>query len=53
MIATLPVYARAMADRGDPFAFANDLTGVYATSPTYGQTLAHFMTSYNLTRYDQ
>jgi len=28
-----------MADRGVPDAFANDLTGVYATDPSYGANL--------------
>jgi flagellum-specific peptidoglycan hydrolase FlgJ len=53
MIATLPIYSRAMADRGDPYRFAGDLTGVYATDPSYGATLGSYISTYALTRYDQ
>ncbi len=36
LIATNQVYARAMALTADPDAFADALTGVYATDPQYG-----------------
>jgi flagellum-specific peptidoglycan hydrolase FlgJ len=52
LLATSPIYQRAMADRAVPDAFANDLTGVYATDPTYGSTLIALMQLYDLYRYD-
>jgi len=41
-----------MADRRSPDAFANDLTGVYATDPSYGADLITIMRQYNLYRFD-
>ena len=41
-----------MADRNNPDAFANALTGVYATNPDYGSDLIQLMQQYNLYRYD-
>ena len=41
-----------MADRAVPDAFANDLTGVYATDPDYGANLIAIMRLYNLYRFD-
>src|SRR6202012_5231987 len=52
LLATASSYTRAMADRHLPDAFANDLTGVYATDPTYGASLIQIMQLYNLYRYD-
>jgi flagellum-specific peptidoglycan hydrolase FlgJ len=52
LLATTPSYQRAMADRAVPDAFANDLTGVYATDPDYGSTLISLMQLYDLYRYD-
>jgi flagellum-specific peptidoglycan hydrolase FlgJ len=52
LLATSGYYGKAMADRADPGAFANDLTGVYATDPGYGSTLIGLMNRYNLYRYD-
>jgi flagellum-specific peptidoglycan hydrolase FlgJ len=52
LLATSGYYARAMADRGYPDAFANDLTGVYATDPDYGANLIALMRLYNLYQYD-
>lgn len=52
LLATDSVYQRAMADRGVPDAFANDLTGVYATDPEYGTNLIAVMRLYNLYRFD-
>jgi flagellum-specific peptidoglycan hydrolase FlgJ len=52
LLATNPSYQRAMADRTVPDAFANDLTGVYATDPNYGANLIALMQLYDLYRYD-
>ena len=53
LLATSGYYQRAMADRAIPDAFANDLTGVYATDPDYGANLIAIMKLYNLYRFDQ
>jgi flagellum-specific peptidoglycan hydrolase FlgJ len=45
-------YQQAMTQRQDPDAFANDLTGVYATDPDYGANLIALMHLYHLYRYD-
>jgi flagellum-specific peptidoglycan hydrolase FlgJ len=52
LLATGSYYKQAMADRRSPDAFANDLTGVYATDPNYGASLISIMRQYNLYRYD-
>jgi flagellum-specific peptidoglycan hydrolase FlgJ len=52
LLATSGYYARAMADRAYPDAFANDLTGVYATDPGYGANLIALMKLYHLYQYD-
>ncbi|HEY7278304.1 MAG TPA: glycoside hydrolase family 73 protein, partial [Trebonia sp.] len=52
LLATSGYYARAMANRAYPDAFANDLTGVYATDPHYGANLIALMKLYNLYQYD-
>ena len=52
LLATGSSYKQAMADRRSPDAFANDLTGVYATDPDYGSNLITIMRQYNLYRYD-
>jgi flagellum-specific peptidoglycan hydrolase FlgJ len=52
LLATSGYYTRAMADRAVPDAFANDLTGVYATDPDYGSNLIALMRLYNLYRFD-
>jgi flagellum-specific peptidoglycan hydrolase FlgJ len=52
LLATSSYYTRAMADRDFPDAFANDLTGVYATDPSYGASLISLMKLYNLYQYD-
>jgi flagellum-specific peptidoglycan hydrolase FlgJ len=52
LLATSGFYQRAMADRAVPDAFANDLTGVYATDPEYGANLIALMKLYNLYRFD-
>jgi flagellum-specific peptidoglycan hydrolase FlgJ len=53
LLATSGYYTRAMADRAHPDAFANDLTGVYATDPDYGANLIALMKLYNLYQYDK
>ncbi len=52
LLATGSSYKQAMADRRSPDAFANDLTGVYATDPNYGASLIGLMRQYNLYRFD-
>jgi len=52
LLATAQVYAKARAALPDPFAFANALTGVYATDPKYGQLLGSIIQGSNLTQYD-
>ena len=52
LLATGESYQQAMANRHAPDAFANDLTGVYATDPNYGSNLIAIMRLYNLYRYD-
>ena len=52
LLATGSAYQQAMADRRSPDAFANDLTGVYATDPSYGADLITIMRQYNLYRFD-
>jgi flagellum-specific peptidoglycan hydrolase FlgJ len=52
LLATGESYQQAMANRQAPDAFANDLTGVYATDPNYGSNLIAIMRLYNLYRYD-
>ncbi len=52
LLATSGYYTRAMADRSNPNEFANALTGVYATNPSYGGDLIQIMQQYDLYRYD-
>jgi flagellum-specific peptidoglycan hydrolase FlgJ len=52
LLATSGYYTQAMADRNNPDAFANALTGVYATNPDYGSDLIQLMQQYDLYRYD-
>jgi flagellum-specific peptidoglycan hydrolase FlgJ len=51
-LATQPVYANAMTKKGNAKAFANALTGVYATAPNYGQSLISIMDRHNLYQFD-
>ncbi len=52
LLALGAAYQHAMASRHLPDAFANALTGVYATDPDYGANLVALMRLYNLYRYD-
>ena len=52
LLATKPVYARAKAKLPDVDAFADALTGVYATDSNYGRTLKAVMHGSNLYQYD-
>jgi flagellum-specific peptidoglycan hydrolase FlgJ len=52
LLATGESYQQAMANRHSPDAFANALTGVYATDPSYGSSLISIMRQYNLYKYD-
>ena len=51
LIATNRVYEKAMAQQADPEAFADALTGVYATDPQYGTTLKWVIKNYGFDRY--
>lgn len=53
LLATAPVYAPAMRHQDDPEAFADALTGVYATDPAYGTTLRYVMRTFNMEIHDQ
>jgi len=52
LLATGGPYASAMAKVSDPDAFADALTGVYATDPNYGTTLKYVIKNYGLAQYD-
>jgi flagellum-specific peptidoglycan hydrolase FlgJ len=47
-----PVYAKARTKLPDPDAFADALTGVYATDPNYGKLLKQIMKGSNLYKYN-
>lgn len=53
LLATAPVYKPAMEKKDDPEAFADALTGVYATDPAYGTTLKYVIKTYNFTMHDK
>ena len=53
LLATAPVYRPAMKNKDDPEAFADALTGVYATDPAYGTTLKYVIRTYNFTLHDK
>lgn len=53
LLATLKAYRPAMAVANDPNAFADKLTGVYATDPAYGGKLKKVIAAYHLDQYDQ
>ncbi len=52
LLATARVYAPAMAHKDDPDAFADALTGRYATDPRYGAKLKSLMRAQDLYQYD-
>ena len=53
LLATAPVYKMAMTFVTNPDAFADALTGVYATDPQYGFTLKWVIKNYGLSKYDR
>jgi hypothetical protein len=53
LLATSSQYVTAMRSRQNPEAFADALTGVYATDPQYGFTLKWVMTNYDFRQYDR
>lgn len=53
LLAQAKPYAKAREKLPDPFAFADALTGVYATDPKYGEKLKTLIRAYNLTQYDR
>jgi hypothetical protein len=53
LLATNSVYGAAMRNKDDPEAFADSLTGVYATDPAYGTTLKYVIKAYGFTFYDK
>jgi hypothetical protein len=53
LLATNTVYARAMQQARDPDAFADALTGVYATDPQYGFTLKWVMHNYGFDQFNR
>ena len=52
LLATAKVYAKAMEHKDDPNAFADALTGRYATDPNYGTSLKRLMAQQKLYQYD-
>ena len=53
LLATKAPYKKAMTHANDPEAFADALTGVYATDPNYGTTLKFVMEHYGLLKVDE
>ena len=53
LLATGLPYRNAMRLVNDPEAFADALTGVYATDPKYGFTLNWVIQNYGFARYDR
>jgi flagellum-specific peptidoglycan hydrolase FlgJ len=53
LLATNAVYSPAMKLKHDPEAFADALTGVYATDPNYGFTLKWVIRNYSFTQFDR
>lgn len=52
LLATHHAYSLAMSHTNDPDAFADALTGVYATDPHYGAKLVMIMHTHDLQQYD-
>ena len=53
LLATNRVYGAAMQFADDPEAFADALTGVYATDPKYGYTLRWVINTYGFKQHDR
>jgi hypothetical protein len=53
LLASNPVYKPAMEQRANPEAFADALTGVYATDPNYGTMLKFVIRNYGFIQFDQ
>lgn len=53
LLATANPYKPAMQKKDDPEAFADALTGVYATDPQYGMTLKWVIQNYGWSKYDK
>jgi hypothetical protein len=53
LLATYSLYAPTMQHANDPDAFADALTGRYATDPNYGFTVKWVINNYGLTAYDR
>lgn len=53
LLANAACYAPARACLPNIYAFANALTGVYATDPNYGAALGTIIRGSNLTQYDK
>ena len=53
LLATASAYKDAMKQADNPAAFADALTGVYATDPNYGFTLKWVIENYGLSQYDR
>ncbi|GAC1346445.1 MAG: hypothetical protein NVSMB18_28690 [Acetobacteraceae bacterium] len=53
LLATGSPYKKAMSLKDDPDAFADALTGVYATDPNYGTTLKYVIHTYDLAAQDK
>ena len=53
LLATGAPYRPAMAKKADPDAFADALTGVYATDPQYGTTLKYVIHTYGMDQFDR
>jgi flagellum-specific peptidoglycan hydrolase FlgJ len=53
LLATGSPYTGAMKVKDNPDAFADALTGVYATDPQYGTTLKWVIDKYGFRKYDR
>lgn len=53
LLAGNPRYAEARKYENSPDAFADHLTGIYATDPNYGTLLKRLIDGHNLTQYDR
>ena len=53
LLATSVLYKPAMQHASDPEAFADALTGVYATDPQYGYILKYVIRTYGFGQYDR